>query len=62
VILTRDAKTCTGNFFIDDVVLAEAGVTSFDHYRVDPSKDLMPDFIVPADTPFPPGVSMHAIG
>jgi citronellol/citronellal dehydrogenase len=62
VILTRPAKTCTGNFFIDDLVLAESGVTSFDHYRVDPSKDLMPDFFVPADTPFPPGVSMHAIG
>ena len=62
VILTRDAKSCTGNFFIDDVVLSEAGVTAFDHYRVDPSKDLMPDFFVPADTPFPPGVSMRAIG
>jgi len=26
VILTRDAKTCTGNFFIDDEVLAEEGI------------------------------------
>jgi citronellol/citronellal dehydrogenase len=60
-ILTRPARTCSGNFFIDDLVLAEAGVTNFDQYRVDPSKDLMPDFFVPADTPFPPGVSMSAI-
>lgn len=58
-ILTRDARTCTGNFFIDDLVLAEEGVTDFDHYRVDPTKPLMPDFFVPADTPLPPGVSME---
>lgn len=59
-ILTRDARTCTGNFFIDDLVLAEEGVTDFDQYRVDPTKPLMPDFFVPADTPLPPGVSMEA--
>ncbi|MEE8544387.1 MAG: NAD(P)-dependent oxidoreductase, partial [Alphaproteobacteria bacterium] len=29
-ILTRDAKRCTGNFFIDDEVLAEAGVTDLE--------------------------------
>jgi citronellol/citronellal dehydrogenase len=61
VILTRDARTCSGNFFIDDVVLAEAGVTDFDLYRVDPTKSLMPDFFVPADTPVPAGVSMDAV-
>jgi citronellol/citronellal dehydrogenase len=61
-ILTRDARTCTGNFFIDDLVLAEAGVTDFDQYRVDPTKDLMPDFFVPEDTPLPAGVSMKAVG
>jgi citronellol/citronellal dehydrogenase len=27
IILTRDAKTTTGNFFIDDILLAEAGIT-----------------------------------
>lgn len=59
-ILTRDARSCTGNFFIDDLVLAEEGVTDFDQYRVDPTKPLMPDFFVPADTPLPPGVSMEA--
>ena len=49
----------SGNFLIDDVLLAENGVTDFDQYRVDPSKDLMPDFFVP-DGPLPPGVSLKA--
>jgi len=49
----------SGNFLIDDVFLAENGVTDFDQYRVDPSKDLMPDFFVP-EGPLPPGVSLKA--
>jgi citronellol/citronellal dehydrogenase len=49
----------SGNFLIDDTFLAENGVTDFDQYRVDPSKDLMPDFFVP-DGPLPPGVSLKA--
>jgi len=49
----------SGNFLIDDVFLAENGITDFDQYRVDPSKDLMPDFFVP-DGPLPPGVSLKA--
>jgi len=31
-ILIRDPRECTGNFFIDDEVLAEAGVTDFSRY------------------------------
>ena len=31
-ILTRDPRECTGNFFIDDDVLAEEGVTDFSVY------------------------------
>ena len=31
-ILRRDAKTCSGNFFIDDEVLAEAGITDLAPY------------------------------
>jgi citronellol/citronellal dehydrogenase len=58
VILTRPARDCTGNFFIDDVMLYEAGVRDFDQYRMDPTQQLFPDFFVPADTPVPPGVSM----
>jgi citronellol/citronellal dehydrogenase len=33
-ILTRDARSCTGNFFIDDEVLAAAGITDFGSYAV----------------------------
>jgi citronellol/citronellal dehydrogenase len=46
VILTRDAKSCTGNFFIDDSVLREAGVTDLDRYAVDPSQELLQDFFL----------------
>jgi citronellol/citronellal dehydrogenase len=60
-ILTQPSRECTGNFFIDDVLLYEAGVRDFDQYRVDPSQNLIPDFFVPADTPVPPGVSMLAM-
>ena len=35
-ILTRDSKNCTGNFYIDDEVLAEEGITDLDHYSVVP--------------------------
>ena len=45
-ILTRDAKTCTGNFFIDESILRDAGVTDFDAYAVDPSQELAPDFFL----------------
>ena len=37
-ILTREARACTGHFFIDDEVLAEAGVTDLTAYSVDPSR------------------------
>jgi len=45
-ILTRDAKNCTGNFFIDETVLQEAGVTDLDPYAVEPGAKLMQDFFV----------------
>lgn len=35
-ILTRPSRECTGNFFIDEDVLAEEGVTDLDRYRADP--------------------------
>jgi citronellol/citronellal dehydrogenase len=47
IILTRDSKACTGNFFIDDTLLAEHGVTDFDRYSVVPgTKNFIPDFFV----------------
>jgi len=46
-IFSRDSKTCSGNFFIDEIVLREAGITDFTHYAVDPTvapfKDLFLD-------------------
>ncbi len=45
-ILTSDPKTCTGNFFVDEDVLRNAGVTDFDVYAVDPEHELFPDFFL----------------
>ena len=46
-ILNRDAREYTGRFFIDDEVLAEAGVTNLDDYAVTPgNKKFLPDFFV----------------
>ena len=50
-ILSKDARTFSGNFCIDDVLLAAEGIKDFSSYRVDPEKDLWSDFFVPADTP-----------
>ena len=36
IILARPSRECTGNFFIDEEVLAEEGVTDLDRYRADP--------------------------
>ena len=46
VIFNRSAKECTGNFFIDDEVLASTGKTDLSEYAVDPSAKLLPDFFV----------------
>ncbi len=45
-ILVRDARRCTGNFFIDDDVLRAEGVTDFSRYAVDPTAELLPDFFL----------------
>jgi citronellol/citronellal dehydrogenase len=46
-ILSRDPRTCTGNFFIDDEVLKAAGVADLDGYAVTPgNKEFLPDFFV----------------
>lgn len=45
-ILTQNAKTTTGNFFVDDEVMASAGVTDLSGYAVEPGMDLMPDFFI----------------
>jgi citronellol/citronellal dehydrogenase len=53
VILTKPAREFTGNFCIDDTLLAQHGITDFDTYRVDPAADLIPDFFVPEDSVAP---------
>lgn len=45
-ILTQPSRECTGNFFIDDDVLAKHGVTDFEQYAVTPGAKLMPDFFI----------------
>jgi citronellol/citronellal dehydrogenase len=45
-ILTKPSRECTGNFFVDDEVLAAEGVTDLDRYAVVPGADLAPDFFV----------------
>ena len=52
-ILTKDSKTFSGNFCIDDIVLYESGVTDFTKYANVPFGELMPDFFVPDNTPLP---------
>jgi citronellol/citronellal dehydrogenase len=59
VILTKRARDFTGNFCIDDTLLWDAGVRDFDKYRVDPTRDLMPDFFVPESSKSP--VSLKAV-
>jgi citronellol/citronellal dehydrogenase len=61
LVFSKPAKSFTGNFLIDDTFLAENGVTDFDRYRVDPTKDLMPDFFVPDWMPPPSGISLKAV-
>jgi citronellol/citronellal dehydrogenase len=45
-ILSRDPSECTGNVFIDDEVLAEAGITDLDGYAGKPGADLALDIFV----------------
>ena len=46
VVLTSDSRTNTGNYFIDDEVLAGAGITDLAGYALDPDVELMQDFFL----------------
>ncbi|NWJ46392.1 MAG: NAD(P)-dependent oxidoreductase [Chloroflexi bacterium] len=46
IILTKPSREFTGNFCIDDEVLASAGVTDFDQYAVTPGAPLAGDFFI----------------
>lgn len=46
-ILNRPSKDCTGNFFVDDEVLASIGITDLDKYAVVPgTTDFLLDFFL----------------
>ena len=46
-ILRRPSAECTGNFFVDDEVLASIGITDLDKYSVVPgTKDFLLDFFL----------------
>jgi citronellol/citronellal dehydrogenase len=45
-ILSKPADECTGNFFIDEQVLAQEGITDLSQYAVNPSQQLMKDIFL----------------
>jgi len=47
IILNRNSKECTGNFFVDDEVLASEGITDLEKYSVVAgTKDFLLDFFL----------------
>ena len=62
-ILCRPARSCTGNFFIDEEVLIAEGVTDLGVYAYDPAAPLVADFFVP-DESFARSATkvIHALG
>jgi len=46
VILCRDSRRATGNFYIDEMVLREEGVTDFECYAVTPGAKLYTDLFL----------------
>jgi citronellol/citronellal dehydrogenase len=45
-ILTRDSRSFTGRFYIDEEVLRETGVTDFSGYAVEPGQELISDLFL----------------
>jgi citronellol/citronellal dehydrogenase len=45
-IVSQPATECTGNFFIDEEVLKENGITDFTRYAVNPQQKLMTDIFL----------------
>ncbi len=52
VVLNGRSRDRTGQFLIDDEVLAAAGVTDFDGYQVDPGAPLALDFFLDDQGPY----------
>ncbi len=59
VILSRPARECTGQFFIDDSVLYESGVRDFGAYSVEPGSTLLADLFIDPAASAPPGVKLE---
>jgi len=59
VILSRPSRECTGQFFIDDRVLYEAGVRDFAGYSVAPDQLPLGDLFIDANSPATPGVEVE---
>ena len=52
-LVSQDPKTCTGEFFIDEEILARVGITDLSGYDTDPNVPPMPDlFVDTPDSPF----------
>ena len=45
-IFSRDSRSATGYFYVDETVLREAGVTDFDRYAVTPGASLYTDLFL----------------
>ena len=46
-IITQSSRSCTGQFFVDETLLRQQGVTDFEQYAVVPgTKDFMLDFFL----------------
>jgi citronellol/citronellal dehydrogenase len=58
LVFQQPARSFTRRFLIDDTFLWEQGVREFEHYRVDPTAMLAPDFFVPSNSV--PPVSLAA--
>ena len=46
LVLTKPSRECTGNFFIDEDILIEHGITDLHKYAVDPSVEPYLDFFL----------------
>ena len=45
-VFCRESRSCTGNFLVDEQVLAEEGVTDLTHYAVNPELEPVLDFFL----------------
>ena len=59
-IISKPARSFTGQLCIDDSLLYAEGVRDFESYSVVPGAALVPDYFVPQSMPAPPGVRLSA--